>query len=362
MGDARMVATAVSRLHDLGYGTLTVVDDTVGPHRASFAKQEAVVSLGTARSTGHRTRCVVNWPRLRKVLQLYRPSWLFISHTAVGAVAGLWAANSISSSIRTGVFLTGAPNAGLPISTTARFGYRCIGWVLSGSDYLFGDARYVARAWEPWLGGRKVNFLGRVPLGRVSNRRQVQQACEHQPVAVAVGRLTSQKRFDVCIRAIKEVRQRGIAINLLIVGDGDERERLLELIRSESASEYVRLVGFTSAASDYIRTADLYIQTSDWEPLGMSILEALYFGVRVVSTDCAGPSELLADGVGWLAPKGSVSGLSQSVVEALCAPSFDEKRVERAREYSFESGIDRLLEILRDDLILQPRTFINARK
>jgi glycosyltransferase involved in cell wall biosynthesis len=122
---------------------------------------------------------------------------------------------------------------------------------------------------------------------------------------------------------------------------------LQDLIRREGLEEYVELLGFSEDVDTHLRAADVYLQTSDWEPLGMGILEALQLGKRVVSTDCAGPSELLRDNIGWLTPRGDAEKFGQAILMALRAPPFDQRRRERAEEYSLARGLPTLLSVLR---------------
>src|SRR5690606_38859543 len=63
------------------------------------------------------------------------------------------------------------------------------------------------------------------------------------PVIVAVGRLMRSKRFDELIRAVDEVRRTRADVELVIVGEGYERDNLRSLIRDLGASEWVRLAG-----------------------------------------------------------------------------------------------------------------------
>ena len=351
MGDAQMVAAMVSRLKERGFEVLVIVDEDAGAHRAGFpaGSKIAVLALRPLPMLlrDHRIRTFADWARLRRILKEAEPSWLLVSHTAVGAVAAIAAAKSLKGRTRCAVFLTGAPGAGRRIRAFAKAGYHLLGRILSLADVLLGDSYYACRAWQPWFRGRSPSFFGRVPLPRVINNQLRNSANEQGgPTVISFGRLVPQKQFGLCIEAIAQLRQQGIPVNLSIFGEGEEKASLSELIADLNLGDCVRLAGFTHDTERHLRSADAYVQSSEWEPLGMGILEALNYGLPVASTDCAGPSEILRDSVGWLAPKGDAAGLARAIVGALAAPREDGRRQARAEEYNLDRGLDQVLDMM----------------
>jgi len=144
------------------------------------------------------------------------------------------------------------------------------------------------------------------------------------PVIVGVGRLTRQKNFANLVRAFARLRARRDA-RLLILGEGEDREALTQLVRRERLEDDVSLPGFVPNPYDYLAHADLFALSSDWEGLPTVVIEALALGTRVVSTDCpSGPREILADGrYGALVPTGDAAALGDAIAEALDAPLPD---------------------------------------
>ena len=130
------------------------------------------------------------------------------------------------------------------------------------------------------------------------------------PVILGVGRLNKQKDFSTLIRAFAELRQSLIA-RLVILGEGDERNKLEVLIAELGIQEDVELPGFVSNPYKYMRAASVFVLSSRWEGLPTVLIEALALGVTVVSTDCpCGPAEILEKGgCGFLVPVGGVSEL-----------------------------------------------------
>jgi glycosyltransferase involved in cell wall biosynthesis len=110
------------------------------------------------------------------------------------------------------------------------------------------------------------------------------------PLVVAVGRLMPVKRFDLLITAMAGVRSRVPGAQLVIVGEGAERERLEDLVERLDATEWVSLPGHVSDAElvDLYRHAWLVASASAAEGWGMTITEAAACGTPAVVTDIGG--------------------------------------------------------------------------
>ncbi len=176
--------------------------------------------------------------------------------------------------------------------------------------------------------------------------------CEHPwfskntiPVIVSVGRLSSQKRFDVLIKAFAVVHKRR-PVRLLILGDGGDRPALQSLIMSLNLQDDVSLPGFDSNPFRFMANADLFVLSSAWEGLPGALIQALACGCPVVSTDCpSGPREILKAGrLGKLVPVNDSEAMAKAIEETL-----DQKprRIsqEDLNEYTVDQAIDRYLRI-----------------
>lgn len=142
------------------------------------------------------------------------------------------------------------------------------------------------------------------------------------PVFLGVGRLTGLKDFASLIQAFARVRAHQPA-RLMILGEGPERENLENLVTSLSVDDDVMLPGFVDNPYAYMAQSDVYVLSSQWEGLPTALIEALYCGTTVVSTDCpSGPSEILKDGqYGRLVPVGDVEAMTNAMTDALSDPA-----------------------------------------
>jgi glycosyltransferase involved in cell wall biosynthesis len=110
----------------------------------------------------------------------------------------------------------------------------------------------------------------------------------------AVGRLSAEKGFDVLIRAVDALVREGVDVSLAIIGDGDERGALEELIRSLSLADRIFLLRFRSDLNTIYEAMDVFALSSRREGLPNVVLEAMAMDVPVVATRIAGLPNLIA--------------------------------------------------------------------
>ena len=112
---------------------------------------------------------------------------------------------------------------------------------------------------------------------------------------VTMGRLTYQKGQWNLIYAIKDIVVQYPKVRLYILGDGELKNELEELVNKLELEEHVFFLGFISNAHKFLRQCDLFVLTSLFEGLGNVLLEAMALGLPVISTDCkSGPREIIA--------------------------------------------------------------------
>lgn len=166
------------------------------------------------------------------------------------------------------------------------------------------------------------------------------------PVVVAAGRLVPQKGFAGLLRAFARVR-RAHPARLLILGEGAERAALERLAVELGVSAEVGLPGFTANPYPYMAGAGVFVLSSGWEGLPGALIEALYCGVPLVSTDCpTGPREILHGGrYGVLVPVGDESALADAIGRALSG-AVPVPPPESWRRFELETVVDQYLALL----------------
>ena len=111
---------------------------------------------------------------------------------------------------------------------------------------------------------------------------------------LSIGRLTDQKDHLTLIRSLNLLKNEGFRFKLCLIGQGYNYNKILSAIRNYKLNKYIRLVGFKKNAYEFMNSADLFILSSKYEGLPNVLIEAQYFGVPVISSDCSsGPKEIL---------------------------------------------------------------------
>lgn len=141
---------------------------------------------------------------------------------------------------------------------------------------------------------------------------------ENTKVVLAVGRLTNIKGFDMLLEAWIQVAEVMPDWTLKIVGEGEDRAKLTNFIKTNKLNNSVELVGNTDDISQYYEEAEIYCLSSRFEGFPMVLLETLAFGLPVVSFDCdTGPAEVLEDTGAILVPQNDISLLALLLVDLM---------------------------------------------
>jgi glycosyltransferase involved in cell wall biosynthesis len=156
------------------------------------------------------------------------------------------------------------------------------------------------------------------------------------PLVVALGRLAEEKAYDVLLRAHARVRASGLEHNLVIVGEGPERQALETLAAELDVSDTVLMPGFIANPLPVVASASLFCFPSRSEGWGRALAEALALGVPVVAADCvSGPAEILEDGrYGSLVPVDSVPALEAAIAGHLRAPELLAAKAKAGHEHA----------------------------
>jgi starch synthase len=150
-------------------------------------------------------------------------------------------------------------------------------------------------------------------------------------VVLFTGRLTSHKGVDYLIRAAKNIHG-----EVLILGDGPERDKLEKLIKDLKLTN-CRILGYMKPGEQlgfraFYSRADVYVAPSTWkEPLGLVILEAMAAKTPVISTRAGGVTSLIKDGYnGYLVHVKRSDEIAARVNELLDNPQLRQKMAQRS--------------------------------
>ena len=147
--------------------------------------------------------------------------------------------------------------------------------------------------YEEYL-GKKVYFIPNC-LDNMPNKLSKLDSCN----IISVGRLSKEKAFDDLLRLFKKVSMKHSNWHLNIVGDGMEKNDLLSLAKELKLGDKVTFHGYQDKdyINDLLLDSSIYVMTSKTESFGLVLIEAMSYGVPVLSyTSAQGANEIIDDG------------------------------------------------------------------
>ena len=156
---------------------------------------------------------------------------------------------------------------------------------------------------------------------------------------IIASRLDAQKGIVEFIDIFKKLKKNE-NIQLLIMGEGDEKQRIEEQIRINDLENDVEIIPFQNNFHAFIERSDLMVVNSFYEGLNNMIVHALATGTSVISRNCpSGPSEILENGkFGRLVALGDDQGMIEMIKDEIRSPAFKkEDLVERSKDFSTEA-------------------------
>lgn len=121
-------------------------------------------------------------------------------------------------------------------------------------------------------------------------------------IIVAVGRLSKQKNYPLLLEVFSQIIAIRPTYKLVIYGEGEERENILQYILALNIEKKVELRNFSDDLHNQIKQYEIYVMTSNYEGIPNSLLEAMGMGFPVISSDTpsGGPKTLIKHGYNGL--------------------------------------------------------------
>lgn len=142
---------------------------------------------------------------------------------------------------------------------------------------------------------------------------------------IHVGRQDENKNQAALIRCFARLHEKDSNTKLLLLGDGDQHQKLIALAEQLGVADAVTFTGNVPNTEDYYAVSDLYVQCSHREAMPLSVLEAMATGLPIVSTDVGGLSDVVQDN-GILVPDNDEEALYQAI-EKIYKQSAEETEI-----------------------------------
>jgi len=169
-----------------------------------------------------------------------------------------------------------------------------------------------------------------------------------------VGRLSATKGLPILLESLATLKSSHPEIILTVVGDGEDRAELEQMTAKLELNDNVKFVGYKSQAEvrEYMQETDVFVLPSFAEGVPVSLMEAMAAGVPVVTTQIAGVSELVENGVsGYLVPPGDGITLADRIKTLLTEPQLRTKfgaagRTKIEKEFNLNHEVARLYRVM----------------
>jgi glycosyltransferase involved in cell wall biosynthesis len=143
------------------------------------------------------------------------------------------------------------------------------------------------------------------------------QKFDDKKIIFAAGRLTRQKNFSYLISEFSNFLKQNNKFVLLILGDGEERNKLKKQIIDNELQKNIFLIGHVNNVFKYFKKGEVFVLSSLWEEVGFVMVEAALTNLFIISSNCPnGPTEFLSEGKYGMLFKNGVRGeLSKSLTQ-----------------------------------------------
>lgn len=152
---------------------------------------------------------------------------------------------------------------------------------------------------------------------------------------LSVGRLAIEKDHDSLLRAVEIVSASGVSAHFLVVGGGEEEQRLGDEIIRRGLSNTVSLIGYVpyDELPAYFAASDVFVLTSLYEGMGRVLIEAAAAGLPIISTDVGIARDLVNHGRdGFIVQIEDAVALAESIEKLATDPALRQRFVANARD------------------------------
>lgn len=227
-------------------------------------------------------------------------------------------------------------------------------WMAADTDLVLTMNRWDCEAAEKYrLGHKVVNIPGvgvdfsrfdRVPP---DSREKLRKKCgipNNAFVLVYAAEFSKRKSQSVIIRAMEYLPGQ---VRLILPGEGALLEECRELARKLGLEDRVLFPGQVRDIPAWYAMADAAVSASRSEGLPFNIMEAMYAGLPVVSSDVKGHTDLIEDGItGLLYPYGDVRACAEQLLRLTASERLRRELAQNARENVEQYGLDRVLPVV----------------
>jgi len=163
-------------------------------------------------------------------------------------------------------------------------------------------------------------------VGKLSNDDEGFSSKEEgTTVLLTVCRLAKQKGLHLAVDACEKLMQQRINVKWYIIGVGTEKKFLENRIKEKSLQNNMILLGFKENPYPYMRTCDIYVQTSLFEGLGLTVIEAAILNKPIVSTNFPTAHTIINHNKTGLIVEMNPDAIANNILRYIKNPDFTKK-------------------------------------
>lgn len=136
---------------------------------------------------------------------------------------------------------------------------------------------------------------------------------DDQPTIVHIGRFLKQKNHKRLLYAFSRLLEEKPKCILKLVGDGADKEKIVEIMKELGLESNVKFEGIVSNVYPILHNADIFILSSDYEGMPMTIIEAMGTALPIVSTNVGGISDMITNMKEGILTDCSIDSLSSAL-------------------------------------------------
>ncbi|HQV69639.1 MAG TPA: glycosyltransferase family 4 protein [Thermoflexales bacterium] len=165
------------------------------------------------------------------------------------------------------------------------------------------------------------------------------------PRLIMVARFSPQKDFLTLIQALPYLKERNLKFHVDFAGSGAEMHRSQKLAEHLGVSDYISFLGDRDDVPELLSQSQIFVLSTHYEGLPISILEAMRAGLPIVATNVDGVPEAVREGKnGLLVPRSNPLALAEAIGQMVESPEMRAQMgAESRRMYETEFGVERML-------------------
>ncbi|HUF39248.1 MAG TPA: glycosyltransferase [Anaerolineales bacterium] len=344
-----------------GHDVLVIAASEIGSAKHTRQERLEIVRLRSSPNPLRANHHYVSWAyrRVLRNLMEFKPDVIHLHDSSTIGLAGVLAGKKLG--IPTALtahqlpwfvasYMPNLPSLKVRVE---RVLWDYVRWLGANVQALISPTETIADTIEQYAGTRPTVIANGIDLERFRPEPAGEHEGEHLcrkygldpalPVILHVGRLDVDKQVDLVVRAAAKTLRRSKG-QLMVAGDGRQREHLVNLAARLGIGDAAHFPGFVSSTGDLpglYRLASVFVTASEIEVQPLVLMEAVASGLPVVAVRATSIPEIVADGVnGCLVPPKDTTALADRIVDLIENPELARRMGLRGREISAGYSMD----------------------